>query len=232
MGVYKSVVYGSGVYKSGVYNAGHEDTVTIGGRTYKTVKIGDQVWLAENLDFTFDGLVVGEMGGSVVEPRANYYNNDEATYGWSGLKHGLLYNAQAVSALEAGKASYFPGWHVPTDADFYALFTTVGGSSVAGKKLKSPTGWDADGGGDGATKFNAVPSGYLQFNTFAGVGETGRIRSTQSKRAAFYADSDSVDLTGAHDGIQFSVRLVKDSPVPLLGGPLLGSPNAEADDGE
>ena len=236
MGVYRTRsiyktpgVYRSGVYASGLY--GPEDTVTIGGRTYKTVKIGDQVWLAENLDFVDGGLVVGQ-GYSASEPRANYYDNDEETYGWSGLKYGLLYNDPAVSALEAGKASYFPGWHVPTDADFYALFNAVGGTAVAGKKLKSTTGWSGDGGGDGTTGFNVVPSGYLQFYTFTGLGEYGRIRDIHGKRAAFNADSDSVDLTGSIPANQFSVRLVKDSPVSLLGGPLLGSPNAEADDGE
>lgn len=183
----------------------------IGGREYRTVVIGGKEWLAENLDFAFEGLTVGVLGGSADEPRANYYNNDGATYGWGGTKYGLLYNAPAVSALEAGKATYFPGWHVPTDADYVALFNAVGGASVAGKKLKSATGWDDNGGGDGTTGFDVVPSGYLQFYTFGDAGKTGRLRDVQGKRALFSGDSDSVDLTGANPAIQFSVRLVKDS---------------------
>ena len=240
MGVYRTRsiyktpgVYRSGVYASGLY--GHEDTVTIGGRTYKTVKIGDQVWLAENLDFVFDGLVVGQ-GASSSEPRANYYNNDESTYGWSGLKYGLLYNWIAVKYLEDHKSELMPGWHVPASSEWGELATAVGGTAVAGTKLKSTTGW-ASGNGDGSYGFEAFPAGYQDSGSFNGLGSNASFwTATESSSSnaylrRFYMDASMYSLN--HNKSRgYSVRLVKDSPLPLLGGPLLGSPNAEATDGE
>lgn len=231
MGVHKSGVYGSGVYKSGVYSAGSDDTVTIGGRKYKTVKIGDQVWLAENLDFKFGGLVVGSSGSSDSEPRANYYNNDESTYGVNGNKYGLLYNWAAVQYLEDNKSQFFPGWHVSSREDWDVLVSQVGGTSVAGAVLKAISGWDDGGNGNGDTNFNMPPSGYYYSNSI-GAGNSARLWAFQRQRIYMSSSSDGVDFLYPNVAQQFSVRLVKDAPAALLGGPLLGSPNAEATDGE
>ena len=133
--------------------------LVIGGRTYRTVTIGNQEWMAENLDWQFDGLVVGAEGTSASEKRANYYNNDETTYGVYGNKYGLLYNWKAVDYLEQHKETMLPsGWHVPTKSEFETLIEFVGGKNVAGTKLKSVTGWST-GPGDGTTGFDAYPAG-------------------------------------------------------------------------
>jgi uncharacterized protein (TIGR02145 family) len=90
---------------------GGGDFVEIGGRRYPVVKIGNQLWMAENLDYAWSGLTIGGSIGS--DPRANYYDNDETTYGWSGYKCGLLYNWAAVAEL----ADLLPdGWHIPSDS--------------------------------------------------------------------------------------------------------------------
>lgn len=238
MGVYRTRsiyktpgVYRSGVYASGLY--GPEDTVTIGGRTYKTVKIGDQVWLAENLDYSFDGLVVGQ-GASSSEPRANYYNNDESTYGWSGLKYGLLYNWIAVKYLDDHKSELMPGWHVPASSEWTQLVTAVGGTAVAGTKLKSTTGW-ASGNGDGSYGFEAFPAGSQDSDLFRYIGRftsfwTANENSSSTAQNHNFNTGASTYIYNNDKSYGCSVRLVKDSPVPLLGGPLLGSPNTEAVD--
>ena len=64
-------------------------SVEIGGRTYKTTKIGNQTWLAENLDLKIEGFTPGVW--DTTKPSFMYQNNDENTYGWNGLKCGLLY---------------------------------------------------------------------------------------------------------------------------------------------
>ena len=66
--------------------AGDTNTVTIGGRAYPTVKIGNQIWMAENLDWKFEvnGIQIPIGGGSVTTPAAWYLDNDEHTYGWNG----------------------------------------------------------------------------------------------------------------------------------------------------
>lgn len=120
------------------------------------------------MDYKFDGLVVGQ-GSSDSEPRANYYQNDEATYGVTGNKYGLLYNWTAVKYLEDHKSELIPGWHVPTTEEWDALATAVGGSDVAGTRLKSTTGWTSGNGTDDFG-FSAFPAGYYVTGSFYGLG--------------------------------------------------------------
>lgn len=104
------------------------DGVVIGGRMYPTVTIGNQVWLAENLDYKFDGCDIG-AAGIPSTPAAWYYDNDEATYGVNGNRYGLLYNQYAVDYLnqhlsELGIPS---GWHVPSSTEWQTLISQSGG---------------------------------------------------------------------------------------------------------
>lgn len=192
-------------------------TDIIGGRTYPTVTIGGRTWLAENLDFKFSGLVVGSNGDSMSEPRANYYDNDESTYGEHGNKYGLLYNWTAVKYLEDNKNMLIgesTKWRVPTNADWDALANAVGGDSVAGTKLKSTTGWSS-GNGDGTFDFNVFPAGYY-LRSFYNVGSNAYLwTATEYNTSNAYfrgfntGASVSRNLVGKH--IQYSVRLVKDA---------------------
>ena len=96
--------------------------VVIGGREYPYVQIGNQLWLAENLDwkFQYNGsqLPIG-VSGEPTTPSAWYYNNDEDTYGVNGNKYGLLYNWYAVKYLEDNRDTMLPkGWRVPNTQDY------------------------------------------------------------------------------------------------------------------
>lgn len=197
-------------------------TTTIGGRVYRTVTIGGATWLAENLDYKFSGVDVAPSG-SPSTPAAWYYNNDEATYGIDGTrKCGLLYNWHAVKLLNDNKSELIPGWHVPTTAEWDALANAVGGTGVAGTRLKAldgaadgswPTGWN------GADEFGfaAFPAGRRYSGSFSNLGSrTYFWTATEDSStyayyryfdtgASMYSDSD--DKTGN----AFSVRLVKDS---------------------
>ena len=90
------------------------------GKTYRTVQIGDQTWMAENLNY--------QTGKSVC------YANKESNC----QKYGRLYDWK--TAMKACPA----GWHLPSDEEWEALTDFVGGEKTAGKKLKSKTGWYAD----------------------------------------------------------------------------------------
>jgi uncharacterized protein (TIGR02145 family) len=130
------------------------------GTSYKVIKIGTQVWMAENLKSTKlnDGTDIplvtdGTTWGSLTTPGYCFYNNDRPNYYY----YGGLYNWYTVNT---GKLCPV-GWHVPTDADWTLLTTYLGGESVAGGKLKNNfSGWNppntdatnetrfsADGGG-------------------------------------------------------------------------------------
>jgi uncharacterized protein (TIGR02145 family) len=106
------------------------------GQTYKTVQIGNQIWMAENLKATkfHDGepIPVGTTKfywSTCSNPAYCWYNNDEATY---KNTYGALYNWHTVNS---GKLCP-KGWHVPSLNEWNALGTYLGGNSIAGSKLK------------------------------------------------------------------------------------------------
>lgn len=136
--------------------------LVLDGRLYKTVTIGSQTWMAENLDYKFNGLQLNNSSWSYSDKQADYYDKDEATYGVNGNKYGLLYNFVAAKYLNNNKSTLIPGWHVPTLEEWNTLINYVGGSSVAGSKLKSTTGWASGPSGSEGTDnfgFNAKPAG-------------------------------------------------------------------------
>ena len=109
----------------------------IDGNVYKTVTIGTQVWMAENLktskyrngdpipNVTDDATWIALTTGAYC-----WYNNDAANY---KPTYGALYNWYAV----ADNRNIAPlGWHVATDAEWTTLVTFLGGASVAGGKMK------------------------------------------------------------------------------------------------
>ena len=105
------------------------------GKKYKTVKIGNQTWMAENLNFK--------------TPDSYCYEDNESKCS----KYGRLYKWQV--ALKACPA----GWHLPSMDEFKALIETVGGEKIAGEKLKSKSGWNDGGNGSDAFGFSALPAG-------------------------------------------------------------------------
>ncbi|MCU0370117.1 MAG: fibrobacter succinogenes major paralogous domain-containing protein [Bacteroidales bacterium] len=125
-----------------IYLAGctkeESDTVTdIDGNVYHTVKIGDQVWMAENLKVTGyrngDSIPVVEGSQEWDELHSGAYCNMN-NEGLTAAAFGHLYNWYAVSDK---RGLCPPGWHVPSDNDWDVLIGYLGGEEVAGGKLKS-----------------------------------------------------------------------------------------------
>jgi uncharacterized protein (TIGR02145 family) len=120
------------------------------GKKYKTVKIGNQTWMAENLNYDAKG--------------SKCYNNKPENC----TKYGRLYNwATAKNACPSG-------WHLPSKSEYEALDKYVGGEKVAGKKLKAKSGWNNNGNGTDEYGFSALPGGYGDpGGSFYGVGDDG-----------------------------------------------------------
>lgn len=196
------------------------NTVTIGGKQYTTATVGSQIWLVGNLDLTWDGLVPSEAGtANLNEPRANYYSDDESTYGWNGKKYGLLYNWAAVRYMDEHANTLFEGWHVPTSDEWNTLKQSLGASGAY--ELMTTTEWTAGNGSD-LYGFSAVPSGIrgaspsysyggngarANFWTKTHPGDSKIVATMWTMRGdtgAFYYDD------GAFKDTQGSVRLVKD----------------------
>ncbi|SMG15577.1 fibrobacter succinogenes major paralogous domain-containing protein [Fibrobacter sp. UWB13] len=143
------------------------------GLTYKTVKIGNQVWMAENLNYADSTKTPSLL------KRSWCYNNVAANcdvvgrlYTWAAAIDSVaLYDAGKGIDCGFGKTCTLPakvqgicpsGWHLPTKAEWETLFTEVGGELTAGKILKSQTGWNYDGrngNGTDGVGFSALPAG-------------------------------------------------------------------------
>ncbi len=146
-------------------------TVTdIDGNVYKTVKIGNQIWMAENLKTTRynDGTPIpnvmdNEKWKKLKEGACCYYNNAYS----KSLTYGMLYNWYAVNT---GKLAP-KGWHIPSDAEIQAFLSFLGGEIIAGERLKSTSGWENNGNGKNSFGFNGLPAGIRTIDgTFQVVG--------------------------------------------------------------
>ena len=187
-------------------------STTIGGKTYRTTFIAGHEWLAENLDYNFDGLYFGKNGTSTTEPRGNYWRNDQATYG----SLGIVYNWVAAKYLNDNAATLIPGWHVPSHDEYLALANAVGGYGVAGTHLKSTTAWGGSANGDGLTAFGAVPVGDYNGNwggegtrTFFWTATEYEDNPTNYARLERLDTSSYVSYTYDYKEKQVSLRLIR-----------------------
>lgn len=184
------------------------EPVVIGGKTYNTVKIGLNVWIADNLDLTFDGLEVGSSDISAVKKIANYFNKDEATYGYNGNKYGLLYNGPAVLYMQANRSTLFPGWHISTNLEWESAAYNVNGSLTgAALYLKTPsTDYWPTHPGNGATRFNAHPAVVGRSTYYWTINQFNELYKSYSMSDS----NDNINISSINASDAYVVRLVKD----------------------
>lgn len=155
----------------------------IDGNIYKTIKIGNQIWMAENLRVTRynDGEKINQIkelvawGFDTIGAYC-FYNNTQNTD--SIRMYGALYNNYVIASQKLAPA----GWHVPSKEDWEELETflishnynwdkSVSGNKI-GKSLASQTGWDTisepgfvgnDESQNNTTSFCAFPSGQRMY---------------------------------------------------------------------
>ena len=196
------------------------------GQTYKTVKIGDQVWMAENLNFETDESVCYHDSVEYCDKYGRLYTWAAAMDSagtWSTNGKGCGYG-NTCSVASTGSATLVrgvcpEGWHLPTKTEWETLFNAVGGESTAGKVLKSTSGWDDNGNGTDAFSFSALPAGFRYYNgSYYGEGDNADFwSSTESlSNYAYYMllDCDDVNAGLYYDykNHGFSVRCLKDDP--------------------
>ena len=176
-------------------------SVTIGGRKYPTVKIGNQLWMAENLDFVWDRLIVGKSGTSSTEPRGNYYNNDESTYGINGNKRGLLYNHFAATNIPDLPS----GWHLPSKSEWETLITNAGDNPS--EKLRADAFY-----GDDDYGMKILPTG-LYTSSFSsemiGYYWSATLRYIGSYYYINFSTAPNVSYSQYSEAYEMGIRLVK-----------------------
>jgi uncharacterized protein (TIGR02145 family) len=158
------------------------------GKEYKTVKIGDQTWLAENLSWEGAGV---------------WYNNSPMF----GNLYGRLYTWKEALTVAP------PGWHLPADEEWQKLVDFAGGAATAAEALKSED-WD----GTDAFGFSALPGGYCYGydGFFYNIGDCGSWWSATEKNSEYAylmciysGDAKACRLDYCKNNA-FSVRLVRD----------------------
>jgi uncharacterized protein (TIGR02145 family) len=188
----------------------------IDGNAYKTIQIGNQTWMAENLKTTRfnDGTAIPLVKDVVAWAELSssaycWYTNDSVSY-------GAMYNWFTVNTGTLCPA----GWHVPSDAEWTTLSTYLGGDTICGNQLKETgiTHWQSPNtGATDESGFTALPGGYRgNDGSFTGIRKDDYLWSSSESslidatyRALFYDSGNGINgNSDKKDG--FNVRCMKD----------------------
>jgi uncharacterized protein (TIGR02145 family) len=199
-----------------------ENTVTdIDGNVYKTVEIGNQIWMAENLKTIHyangDAIADGTGAGDIYEetdPKYWFAYNDNID---NVNTYGRLYTGYTV----VDSRNVCPdGWHVPSYTEWTTLIEFLGGKELAGGKLKE-TGtihWASPNtGATNETDFTALPAGARDQENFSSLGSLSNFWSSTEYESPLWAWYSSLrqdnSVMGRSDlprRFGFSVRCLKD----------------------
>jgi uncharacterized protein (TIGR02145 family) len=193
----------------------------IDGNEYKTIQIGSQEWMAENLKTTkyIDGKSIPNVTdfqewSNLTTDAYCWYKNDSTAYKAS---YGALYNWFTVNTGKLCPA----GWHVPSDAEWTTLFTYLGGTWIAGSKMKEIgiTHWNNPNlGATNESGFTAIPTGTLSlwadqdFSGWNGPGSVGIWWSASASiNIALFEGANVNNSQGVYfKQSAYSVRCLKD----------------------
>lgn len=189
------------------------------GNTYKTVKIGAQVWMAENLrteSYTNGDPIKQVTDGSdwsgLTRGAWCYFENNSS----NNVPYGKLYNWYTVDDSRGVCPS---GWHVPTDDDWGTLFSYLGGIDVAGGKLKT-TGtryWKSpNNDASNSVGFDGIPAGcrepdggFIMLGEYADWWGSDSQSSDQASDRYLYYSYKNVGVTKDDKNYGMSIRCVK-----------------------
>lgn len=205
----------------------NENIVTdIDGNVYQTIKIGTQVWMAENLKVAHyrngDAIetttpIVLNLGEQTLPFQWDY--SDKVFFREKDSINGRLYNWYAVR----DPRNICPkGWHIPTESEWATLIDSLGGQLIAGGKMKM-TGtiyWESPNlGATDEIGFSAVPGGIRYANgQFGYIGKecnywTSTLDPTYTMDALIcrlHYDKKTAFISGLYMGHAASVRCIKD----------------------
>ncbi len=141
----------------------------IEGNTYKSILLGKQEWMMDNLKVTKyrNGQSIPHIQDSIVW---NAWKNGAYVFYKNDTKHGILYNWMAVNDSRGVCPT---GWHVPSSFEWDTLAKFLGGNEVAGGKMKAKLHWETPNtSATNESSFHALPKGMYGVNgSFNNIGK-------------------------------------------------------------
>lgn len=191
------------------------------GLVYKTVTIGlgssAQTWMAENLNYAYLGRTSSlDSSSFCYDDIASNCETYGRLYLWSAAMDSAgtfssngkgcgVGTACSASGLIRGMCP--KGWHLPSNAEWNALFTAVGGKSTAGEVLKSQAGWCHSGNGSDAYAFSALPAGQRKTDGFFHSATVNISDCASEDRTYFWSSSEYDRDLDVYGSFAYSVRL-------------------------
>ena len=188
---------------------------------YKTVKIGSQNWMAENLNYeTANSFCYNNLASNCTKYGRLYTwaAAMDSAGKWSTNGKGCGYYGKTCIAIYPVRGVCPKGWHLPTITEWNTLFSAVGGQSVAGVKLKSTSGWSSNGNGSDSFGFSALPAGFRHgsassrdYGYITHFWSADAINNATASNVFLRYDSEGVLHSNVGMGFAFSVRCLENS---------------------
>lgn len=159
------------------------------GQTYRTVTLGSQIWMAQNLNFAGTNGTTGvcpNAWGTSTPGSADFCAKYGRLYAWAEVMNG---SASTTTGKVRGICPV--GWHVPTDPEWTTLVNAVEsesrvGTGKGGAALKSTSGWADNGNGTDLVGFTVLPAGFRYYDgKFITLGSTASFWSASELDATY-----------------------------------------------
>lgn len=212
------------------------DSLTVGegklkderdGQEYKTMTIGSQTWMTENLNYRYKSKTSSlDSSSFCYNDSTKYCEKYGRLYLWSAAMDSSAVFSKSGEGCGSGNACKpkYPvrgicpeGWHLPTKDEWKQLFSAVGGEKNAGVTLKSTSGWASDGNGTNIPSFNILPAGFrgnfgdCSYETYyADLWTSTEDNETYAYFVGLDHNDNDADIDNGMKLYGFSVRCVKD----------------------
>jgi len=214
------------------------------GQVYKTVKIGNQVWMAQNLNYA-DSVKTPSLKG-----KSWCYNDDPEKcaiagrlYTWAAAIDSVKLATDKDNPVDCGNGKLCgligplqgicpDGWHLPSEKEWSEMDKAVAGNAVqdtSGKFFKTTKGWSGDNNGTDVAGFSAMPVGF-RYGGFGSWGsaayfwtsteDNGNLTDWDYNPAIAhnrsFSTKDYYNISALYKYIGMSVRCVKGETAPVF----------------
>lgn len=171
---------------------------------YRTIEIGEQTWMAQNLNYEYNEGSANSYCYENAEDNCKIYGR---LYTWSAAMDSAVIFSEngkncgygtTCETAETVRGICPEGWHLPTTDEFGRLNELAGGNEVAGIALKSTSGWNENGNGTDKLGFNALSAGGRYWN-----GES----DFEGFRAYFWSASEIDELNADGLGLYYNLDI-------------------------